>query len=68
VKNLKDALELAGKDPEFAQQLIRNPEQFKVEYNMTDAQVEQIRTIGPDSGVLAAGAAPEDYESVVHAG
>ncbi len=55
--NLQSALRLASQDKEFADALIRNPEQFQKGFNLTDKQVAGLKKaseLGFKPGVLAA--------------
>ena len=42
---LTDALKKARTDQAFAGKLLSNPEQFKTEYSLTDAQVQKLRAM-----------------------
>lgn len=41
--NLHAALVRAGSDKDFARELIRNPEQFRSAYNLTEGQINVLR-------------------------
>jgi len=55
-KTLKDALVFAAKNREFGELLMKNPEKMRVEYNLTDAQIEQIKSLR--NKTIAAGSMP----------
>jgi hypothetical protein len=42
---IKDALRLAQKDSHFAAELISNPEALKSHFNLTDAQIQQLKNL-----------------------
>jgi hypothetical protein len=43
---IKDALRLATKDQSFATELVNNPETMKAHFNLSDAQVNQLKNLG----------------------
>jgi len=45
-KTLNDALVRAAQDQEFAVKLVKNPRQFQEEYQLTEAQMENISAAG----------------------
>ncbi len=40
---IKDALRLAAKDQHFANEIMTNPEAYRAQFNLTDAQVQQLK-------------------------
>ena len=42
---IKDALRLAQKDTHFAAELVSNPESLKAHFNLTDAQIHQLKNL-----------------------
>ena len=49
-KTLTDALERAAGDPEFAVQLMRDPSEFRDEFDLTDEQLDAISAAGSTGG------------------
>lgn len=43
MSTMKDALRLAASDPAFARGFVASPETFRAKYNLTDAQIEQVK-------------------------
>jgi hypothetical protein len=43
---IKDALRLATKDQTFANELVTNPEAMKAHFNLSDAQINQLKNLG----------------------
>jgi hypothetical protein len=42
---IKDALRLAQKDSRFAAELVSHPESLKAQFNLTDAQIQQLKNL-----------------------
>jgi hypothetical protein len=42
---IKDALRLAQKDSHFAAELVSHPESLKAQFNLTDAQIQQLKNL-----------------------
>jgi organic radical activating enzyme len=42
---IKDALRLAQKDSRFAAELVSRPESLKAQFNLTDAQIQQLKNL-----------------------
>jgi len=59
--DLKDALRIAAKDPEFAQAFMKNPGIFKTAFNLTDEQITGIKNAS-ESFVEVLGVEPDGYE------
>lgn len=63
--NIKDALRLAAADPGFAKELVENPAKFQATYNLSDAQIEQIKSFAftPETAEGSPALSAAGYES-----
>ena len=66
-RSMKDALHAASKDPKFAADFVANPDDYKALYNLTDAQIAEIKNanlhevIGGGSAAALGGPHPKLY-------
>jgi hypothetical protein len=60
---IRDLCARAGSDPEFAERLLNNPEEFREEFHLTDHQVGQIKVLF-SNGLLEQVAVTGDHSMV----
>jgi len=60
-KTIQDLLQRAAKDQDFAQKLLKDPNQFRDEYQLTEEQLKGISGAG-QAASKAAGGHGADYE------
>jgi len=56
--SLNDALRIAMKDPQFAQELVQKPDEFKAQFNITDAQIKRLKELSKAAESVSLGLKP----------